>query len=281
VNSDIGNRDGIFSVDFRARRARRLGMIPGEKLRGVIPVEEGLFFMSRRETDFMVLRAGGAERRVEVGGVTLGAVARCGAGLFTSETEGTKLRIAERKGTGELVRYLTEGPLDSSVSCGPTGRWYYVRYVDTAGELMACDGSHCAPLTKRRLLKAQVSPDGTKIALVLIEPMGPTAAWFDIETPEQIHVVGQIETICSPIWSSPATVWFSRRRGRVVEWVETDISSGGTTGRRYPGTTDCASGIEDPEAPGESWSGVRTEYRTQLRLITTDAAEGRERGQAQ
>ena len=235
VSGSVSQNDSIFGVDLRARRARRLGTIPGEMLRGIVPVENGLFFWSRRDTDFMVLREGGVERSVKVGSVLLGTVARCGARLLTSESDGRSARIAERKETGELVRYLTEGPLDRSVSCGPTGRWYYVRFVDPAYELIQCDGSHCAPLTRRHVVKAQVSPDGTKIALVLMEPTGPAAAWIDIETPEQVHMVGQIETICSPVWSSVATVWFSRRRGEVVEWIETDLSSGRTTGSPAPG----------------------------------------------
>ena len=225
----------------------------------------------------MVFREGGAEKRVKLGGVLLGSVSRCGAGLLTSESDGKALRIAERRESGEFVRYVTEGPMDTSVSCGQAGRWFYLRFVNQVGELLQCDGDRCVPLLKRPLWKAQVSPDGTKIAIIELGHLGPTAAWIDVAAPEQVHVLGQIETICSPSWSSPSTVWFSRRPGE-GGGVGRDGQPGRNTGRRLPGTTDCASGVEAPEAPGDDRIAVRTEYRTQLRLVAPVLGDAGEPG---
>jgi hypothetical protein len=120
-------------------------------------------------------------------------------------------------------------------------------------------------------LRARVSADGARLALLTLETRGPTVSWIEAREPGQVHVLKETETICSPIWGSEGTIWISRREGTALVWTEVDLASGRETGSRRPGTTDCTDGDDDPNPPGEAGATVAHAYLTQLRTISANA----------
>jgi hypothetical protein len=66
------------------------------------------------------------------------------------------------------------------------------------------------------------------------------------------------------VWSSPRTVWISRRAEGTPLWVEVDVD-GEPTGRTQRGVRDCTDGLPDPEAPISDGAKIVVTWRSQVR----------------
>jgi tRNA A-37 threonylcarbamoyl transferase component Bud32 len=273
VGTGLADRFGVFDVDLSRRTARRIGFIPGQELRNLIRTEAGWFFSGRRERTLIVLPPGTTEAAttLEIEAV-VDTVAACGADLLLAEADGEgKARIARRSRSGTLVEYLSNGPDDGSVSCSRDGRWFYVQMSGDNTSVRRCDAQHCEDLMTGKVWRAQVSPDGSKLAVISVQKRGPTVSWMDVREPNRLHVLRETETICAPSWSAQGTLWISRREGATVVWTEIDLASGRETGRRQPGRGDCTDGVQDPTPPGVPEPRLIPVFVTQLRVISAHA----------
>jgi hypothetical protein len=264
--------DSVVELQPERRLARRVGFIPGQHVRSLSWARDRIFFASRREKALVKLRApGGGWSTAMDTDVTIESVADCGGDLLTVEWQDGAARVVRRGRTGQMIRALSDGPHDISVSCSRNGRWFYVRGGRGDNTVVACDGDRCRDLMRGKIWRARVSADGTKLALLSFENRGATVSWVDVSAPTHVHVLRETETLCSPTWSSTGGVWISRRQGRSIIWTEVEITSGAETGRRQPGTEDCTNGDEDPTLPGEVEVRLAYEYVTQFRVISPDA----------
>ncbi len=265
-----GRTHGVFEADLSRHTARRVGFLAGQEPRSLQRVDGGWFFASRHETALLTLPSGAGRQAdpVRVDALVKTA-AVCGPGILSAEVEDGKSLIVQRSRTGEMVRHLTDGPDDDSVSCAADGRWFYVHTVGPESTIVQCDVTGCRDLMRGKAWQARVSQDGSKLVLLSVEVRGPTVTWIDVADPHRVHFVLESETICPPTWASERTVWVSRRRGAAPIWVEVDILTGMETGRHLPGTTDCSNGALDPSSPGDA--KLTSDVVTQLRVISADA----------
>ena len=271
VTSGTDESEAVFEIRPNRSEARRVGIMAGQRIRLLEWADDGVFFTSRREKTLVTLpgHAGRSSTSIHID-ARITAVADCGADLMTVEVSGGASYVVQRTRTGEMVRRLTAGPTDVSVSCSRDGHWFYVHGNAPGRVISRCDEVRCRALTEGNILRARVSADGSRLALLSLETRGPTVSWIEARAPGQIHFLRETETICSPTWGSAGTIWISRREGTALVWTEVDIASGKDTGGRHRGTTDCTDGDDDSNPPGEAGATLAHVYLTQLRTISAN-----------
>jgi Protein kinase domain/WD40-like Beta Propeller Repeat len=267
----LGAESVIVEVDPHRRRGRRLAVIGKQAIRFPTQVEDGYFLTSRRH--WATVSVGPTTFTVHqlVDSATL-----CGDDVLTAEEDDNhRGRIARRRRDGTLIRYLTDGPDDWSVSCTQDGHWYFSKFDRSGGPLMVCTaddaaGDACRPVLPGPSLIASVSPDGRRVAFVHLERRGLRISLADLTDLEPLHLLRETDSACRPVWSGRSTLWISRRQGGAFAWGEVDVASGRDTGRVRPGTSDCSDGFPDPSAP-EDVNGVRVVNgrMTELRVIAS------------
>jgi serine/threonine protein kinase len=173
------------------------------------------------------------------------------------------LRLAEfHPDTGQTNR-LTNGPFDFSPSALPDGTWLMGR-TDRAGKdsggIFRCasgrGGSQptCLPVNREIPLQyVAAAPDGQKYAYHLLRGDGVVlriAALAAAGAPGGAARDLAIGTgLCQIPWSSPTTLWFSRRQGAEFRWVEIDVESNRPTGRIAGRATGCFDGYPETVLP--------------------------------
>jgi hypothetical protein len=259
----------VVSLDTEARRAHRLGALPGQNLR--------MLARAGRELVFSTFQFGGDvwvddERggRFIARDVHAREIARGGGHILVSVRRGGVQRIVELDEEGRRRGFLTDGPIDDSPSVLPGGRaWTYVRRGGDAPGFYRCEfGGGCKRLFSTIMPYATVSPDGTRVAYIDPAPQGPRARLVGIDG-EGGRDIGDGSSYCAPVWSSRRTVWISRRTDGSPEWIEVDVDGPARpTGRRQAGTYACSDGTPDPASPLRDGARIIATWRAELRAQT-------------
>jgi len=255
----------VFDIDLLRNRARRRGFIPGQFVDRLAPVSGGLVLVTSAVTSTVTARATDGRTTVLERDWLVFAADYCGDDLLLAEKASGGIAIVRADARGKRLAQMTKGPADLQVSCAPDGRrWFYSGFGSTPG-LYSCDENGCGRVVAEPTWGSAVSPDGRRIAFTTVTARGPTIRWMPTDSGE-IHDLLDTETICGPSWSSPRTLWVSRRRGSALIWTEIDADTARPSGRVHPGTTDCTDAHNDPETPDTAVQ-VRVNRRSQIRFL--------------
>jgi hypothetical protein len=255
----------VFDIDLARNRARRRGFIPGQHVDRLAPVSGGLALVTSAVTSTVSARwPDGRNLAFRRDWLVFGGD-RCGSDLLLAEKADDGIAIARVRADGAPLAQVTMGPADLQVSCAPDGRrWFYSHFGPPPG-LYRCDDAGCARVIADPTWGSAVSPDGERVAFTAVTERGPTVRWMPSAGGE-VHDLLDTETICGPAWSSPHTLWISRRRGSDLAWTEVDADTARPTGRVRPGSSDCSDARSDPETPDAAVS-VRVQRRSQIRFV--------------
>jgi hypothetical protein len=197
------------------------------------------------------------------------AASSCGPDLIVERWEGDRNIIARIDRSGRTLTRITNGPEDQQPVCSSDGATVY--YLDTHARwtVKRCDGMTCRELFSAAALNLALSPDNKRLAFIESLDRGAMIRWATAEG-GQVRDVAEAETLCTPVWSGPRTLWISRKRGGKASWVEVDTDTQQETGRVLPGASDCSSGIDDevdPSSPARGDVKVDIEQISQVRLL--------------
>jgi hypothetical protein len=257
----------VFAVDLKTKETRRLGFIRDRFVERLDIVEGGLLVAGYTLSTRLTYRDDAGEiveiphRRTLYDGV------RCGPDFLVTEEKGDGFVVERVDRQGRVLAELTRGPSDHYVGCAPDGRtWFYSSEGRDPG-LWRCQAAGCRRVVAGQTFFVSVSPDGARVAYFTVDARGPRVRWLPIEGGPS-RDIAETETICGARWSSPETVWLSRRLHGALTWMEVNADTGAATGRSAPGASDCTDGWADPATPGD---GVRVvaEKRTELRIVPT------------
>jgi len=263
-----GRGGEVVTVDADARRARRVGRLPGQVLTSLALTGQTLVFASYRYGGDLWLddERGGRVVTHDLGGRE---VARGGGRVLVSSMRDGRERIVELDDEGGVRGVLTAGPRDEAPSILPgAAAWTYLRRAGDAPGLYRCAfGGGCARVSDVVMPYATVSPDGRRVAYVDPAPRGPRALLVDLAggAPRD---VGDASSYCRPVWSSARTLWISRRAQGTPEWVELDVDAPDAhpTGRTLRGARDCSDGLPDPAGPTRDGAKLVVDWRSELRV---------------
>jgi hypothetical protein len=271
IAAENGDASVVVALDTEARRARRLGGMPGRNLRTLARAGGQLVFSTFQfGGDVWVEDERGG--RVVARDVHAREVARGGGHILITIRQGGVQRIARLDEEGRWRGFLTAGPTDDSPSVLPGGTaWTYLRRGGEAPGFYRCEfRGTCRRLLSTIMHYATVSPDGTRVAYVDPAPQGTRARVVGIDG-QGSRDVGDASSFCGPAWSSNDTLWISRRAEGTPEWLEVDVSGPARpTGRRFAGTRDCSDGTPDPAAPLRDGARIIVSWRAELRAQTVD-----------
>jgi hypothetical protein len=270
-----GRGSEILELDAESRVARRLGTIGDQHLAALALAGDALVFASfHYGGDIWVGDDAGG--RLVTKNLHAKEMARGGGRILASVERGGAFRIVELDDAGRERGVLSPGPRDEAPSILPDGRvWTYVRRAGDAPGFYRCRfGGACARLSEAIMQYATVSPDGARVAYVDPQPQGCRARIVALAGGEA-RDVGDASSYCRPVWSSPRTLWVSRRGAGTPEWVELDVGSptsppmGATvvpTGRTLRGARDCSDGLPDPAGPTRDGAKIAVDCRSELRV---------------
>jgi hypothetical protein len=190
----------------------------------------------------------------------------CGRDLIVSRFEANRLIIQRLDLEGRVRKVLSRGPSDYSPACSPDGRIWYYGHGGLDGGIRRCDDSGCGRLAAAAPAHLSVSTDGSRLAFVDFNGKVPMVKWINVDGAD-VHDVIETETACAVGWTSPRTLWVSRRRGRAFTWTEVDVDSRRETGRTHPGSRDCSDSRNDPESPVDPDLRIIHQQKSQLRLL--------------
>jgi hypothetical protein len=255
----------VFAVDLKTGLSRRLGFVRDQFVARLGVVEGGLFVAAYTlKTRISVKDASGGRVEVPRPGIVFDAV-RCGDDLLVAEQKAGGSVVERLDRRGHVLAELTRGPHDKYVSCAPDGKvWFYSNFGRDPG-LWRCAGVECRRIVTAPIWFSEVSPDGSRVAYATVGARGPAVRWLPTDGGAS-HDVSDSETICGPHWSSPRTLWLSRRWSGQLVWREIDVDTGRETGRTSAGSTDCTDGWADPTTPDMDVR-VAAETRTELRVV--------------
>jgi hypothetical protein len=234
----------------------------------------GLAFVSiRLSSDLWVRRPGGGFANLTKSG-HVRDVNRCGRDLIVStEVEPERTVIQRIDLTGKPIEQLSPGPADWSPACSPDGKvWYYRPHLPQPS-IQRCDRQGCREIFQGFAFGLAPSPDGRRLAFVAMDKRGSVVQWIGGDGGEP-HEVAESETGCPVGWSSPDTLWVSRRRGRTLVWTEVDATSGRETGKIVPGSHDCFDARPDPASPVNPDLRIVYDQTSQVRMIGKDRLVG-------
>ena len=143
---------------------------------------------------------------------------------------------------------------------------------DAGGVIRRCTSTGCETISNVSVFGLAASPAGDRLSFVTTGKRGPVVQWMSTRG-GLVHDVTNTETGCAPGWSSPRTLWVSRRQGKEILWTEVEVDGGRPTGKTVPGSRDCSDGPEDPVSRGPDVR-VLSDRRSQLRLLPMRYLEG-------
>jgi hypothetical protein len=273
-----GHGAEIVALDTETREARRLGAVPNQHLAALAFAGDALVFASfHYGGDIWMDDGAGGRGRLVTSNLGAKEMARGGGHVLASVERGGAFRIVELDDAGHELGVLSPGPRDEAPSILPDGRvWTYVRRAGSAPGFYRCRfGGACARLSEVVMQYATASPDGTRVAYVDTAPQGPRARVVPLEGGEA-RDVGDASSYCRPVWSSPRTLWVSRRGAGTPEWVELYVGSPADppshaadvvpTGRTMRGARDCSDGLPDPAGPTRDDAKIVVDWRSELRV---------------
>jgi hypothetical protein len=266
-----GASTSIVALTPADRRGSHAGVVRNQFIRYPRFVADGLTFVSLQMKDDAFLRSNGHWRRLKVDGSIVHAVP-CGTGVVISRLVGERLAIARLEMGSDKIIPVSEGPLDNSPACAPDGHVVFYVSQQQSRIVHRCDANSCRPLARMDAFGLAVSPDGQRLAFVQVGNRGPVVRWMSTEG-GPVHNVSDTETACRPGWTSNRTLWVSRRNGHEIMWTEVEADGGRPTGRKVPGSRDCAEGMEDPLSPVDPDVRVVSDRRSQLRLLPSKYLE--------
>jgi len=247
---------GVLSrFDGERGRGERVAAIPGLNMLAL--VGRRIVFESRRKSsDAWLVRKDGGRRRLTEDGATTDA-ADCGAsGFLIAKHARSGLEVVKESPDGKR-EVLQTAAWSFGVECSKTSTdWWFTRNESSPG-LFHCKERSCDRIVAGDIRWPSLSPDGTRITYLTFDGRGESVQWIP-SAGGPIHDVTFSEGACRPGWSSPLTIWVSRRvRGRPL-WTEVDAESGRPTGRTSPSGNDCTIGRY---ASPDLLSPVRPEIR--------------------
>lgn len=259
----------LYEVTFvrpERQQARRIGYLRNRQTRFFTPVPGGAIFVSRLDQNDLWAAAHGTFEKVTHTG-DVATAARCGTGFIVTRSLRGATRVERLSASGALAEVLTPGPHDGLPGCTPDGStWFFLRNGAPDRGLYRCSKGGCTRLLSTQVLTLTVSPDGKRLAYSTLGPSGPRVRWMSADGGEP-HEVSESESVCEPQWSSPTTIWVSRRQTGRVHWTEIDVDTGAPTGRAQRGASGCFDGSDDPSAPGRSAVRIRESWESQVRFL--------------
>jgi hypothetical protein len=265
-----GRRYNIAELDVRSRTARTIGYVPDQLVRHPMIVPGGLAFVSVRLSSDLIWRKpnGTVVNLTKDGRVWDGS--RCGKDLIISRELADEQIVIERVDySGKRIEQLSTGPTDWSPACSPDGKTWFYRPHMPKPTIRRCDRQGCRDIFHGFAVGLAASPDGKRLAFLVMDKRGAIAQWISAEGGEP-HEVAESETACNVGWASAQTLWVSRRRNAKFEWTEVDADTGHETGKTVPGSRDCADVRPDPVSPVDPDLRIVYDQKSQLRLLDAE-----------
>jgi serine/threonine protein kinase len=253
----LKDTDGVgamIGLDWRTRRARRIGYLPGGVVDTIIALSKDteLLFAQRKRSDVWIYSPGEPPRQLTHDGRSYSAAAsRNGDILVSREIVENSYGLFLYDAAGRS-RQVTNGPADAQPSFSADGRsWLYSDYRRKA--IVRCTDSGCADVLRDDLLAAfpSESPDGAHIAYV--SQNGTPHLNIVERDGRNKRDLGPTTFECPPVWSSANALWIFAGAGSRRQWSELDVSTGLKTGRFKPATdfnVDSQSCTGDSEPAG-------------------------------
>ena len=195
--------------------------------------------------------------------------------IVFSQTIGSVANIRRFRPTDGTFHDLTRGPYDFAGAPLPGGSWLMARHSLPSGEsggIWKCSPSFSGsdPICRRfstdlPLQSISVAPGSDLFAYAALSGQEIILRLTSLVDGTTRDLVAGTNS-CRPIWSSPHTLWFSRRHGRHHRWSEIDVVTGMMTGRVSPGTSNCYNGHPDPTVPVRSSVRGVIVYDTDVRV---------------
>jgi protein kinase-like protein/WD40 repeat protein len=257
----------IAELDVASRTVRVLGRVPYQLVRSPMLVDDGLAFISvRLASDLWFRKPNGTFANLtNSGGVMDGN--RCGRDLIIArELDAGRIVIERLDGAGKHIERVSEGPADWSPACAPDGKTWFYRPHAPLPSIRRCDRHGCREIYQGYAIGLAASPDGRRLAFVVMDARGSVAQWISADG-GPTHEVAETETSCPVGWATAHTLWVSRRRDGKILWTEVDADTGRETGKTKPGSRDCADGRPDPESPVNPDLRLVYDQTSQLRLV--------------
>jgi serine/threonine protein kinase len=224
--------------------ARAHGKVPEQLIRYQTPVPSGLVFVSiAKRPELKVRGPSGSFGRVQSDGENVLA-APCGRDIVAERWEASRKVIVKLNIAGATIGRITGGPDDESPVCSRDGATVFYIEKKDRWVIRRCDRTACRDLFKVAALGIALSPDDKRLAFIEAGDRGASVRWASTDG-GPVRNVCVAETMCDPVWSSPRTLWVSRKREGKASWAEVDTDTGLDTGRTRPGATDCSSGLDD------------------------------------
>ena len=270
----VEEETGIIEVDPARRRAQRMATVPGQKIGQSVRIENGLAFVTLKETsDAWIRTDGGPLHRLSHDGRTR-QIADCGRNEFLISTgdDGNPWEI-ERVDTDGHVKSIAQGWVGSPACSRSSGGWWLIRYEGSDAGLHHCSDAGCTRIFGGWTEGLALSPDESRIAFLTNTNRGVRVNWIP-SAGGPIHEVSDSETWCFPGWASERTLWVSHRRRGVFMWTEVDADTAHETGRTVPGSDACWNGsAPDPLSPANPNARIIVEQTSQIRFqrLTADS----------
>ncbi|HLK88763.1 MAG TPA: serine/threonine-protein kinase [Polyangia bacterium] len=248
-------------------RARLVGAVPGQSLRHARFVDDGMVLTSVRRTSVLVSRLPGQPRRDIPVAEDVWQASLCGTRLVGTQLDSRGSRTVWLDAEGRVVGHLRESLTDNYPRCSSDGKVMFYSSYGAAPGIRRCDAQGCRTISTGASVLTALSPDDRRLAFVTYDS-GPRAVrWMSADGTGPVHQIAELETGCTPIWSSPTLLWISHRKGRRLVWTELDTDSGRATGRTSAGRHDCMDGRDDPAKPLHDPVEIQIGSRSEIRLL--------------
>lgn len=223
----------LAELDWRRGIYRNLGRYPGFDLIGAHVQGDRTILLGRSVSkDVWVYNGSGGHPLTFDGENYSAALSSTGVLLLSKRSGDGRLSIWSQ-GPAGASRPLTAGPFDVSPDFSKDGRWWtYADYAQKTVMLCATDSGSCRVLVRDPLWPTdpKLSPDGSHIAY-LTQTDTPRLTIVSVKD-GQIEQSWDAYRQCSPVWSSPTTIWnFEALTGQYL-WAERNTTTGQRTGKQ-------------------------------------------------
>jgi hypothetical protein len=260
----------VIRIEPSRREARRVGFVRDMQSRFFSSVVGGAVLVANRYSeDLWATNSHGISAQVTHSGDVSAAV-RCGADFLIDRHINGIIRLERIAANGSVIAQVTAGPDDGIPACSADGtEWFFSRFGTSEAGTYRCTAAGCTRLLDIPSVGNDVSPDGKRLLYLASSGSGPRVRWMTIDG-KTVRDVSDSETTCSPGWSSPTTIWVSRRLAGRLIWTEVDADTAAPTGKVHPGRKSCLDGADDPDSPVHSDVRIVTRVTSQLRFIPAD-----------
>jgi serine/threonine protein kinase len=272
---DTGGHGTLDVFDWKAGEARRAARVD-RQLESVFPAHGvDVVLSSAKTNDVWIFDARqDPPRQLTHDGLNFAAAwSPRGDVLVSRQVSDNHLAIFRFDAAGH-VRQVTQGPFDTLPSFSRDGAaWTYVDYERRM--IVLCDASGCRDVRQGNLPGwPAIAPDQRHIAF--IEQGGTNHLnVVDVDGSNK-RDLGPAANACSPVWTSPTSLWSYTGTESDRRWDEIDVTDGKKTGRSIsapaadPDSISCTpKGISD-DSPFFQHARVIPHDRWEARTTTTE-----------